>query len=89
MTLMPLFQPMAMGTGPRLGTKKANGLRGDIVGILTAQYLHATTVVTPVNSNSALERTQSFAQVIRTRIGSPYVIDGMQLSTDNVGSNRN
>ncbi len=70
---------------PLIGDEKGEWLRGDIVGILTAQYLHATTVVTPVNSNSALERTQSFAQVIRTRIGSPYVIDGMQLSTDKRG----
>ncbi|WP_296509197.1 phosphomannomutase [Rhodoferax sp.] len=63
---------------PLIGDEKGEWLRGDVVGILTAQYLHATAVVTPVSSNSALERTQSFAQVVRTRIGSPYVIEGMQ-----------
>ncbi len=63
---------------PLIGDEKGDWMRGDVVGILTAQYLHATAVVTPVSSNSALERTQSFAQVVRTRIGSPYVIEGMQ-----------
>ncbi len=63
---------------PLIGDESGEWMRGDVVGILTAQYLHATAVVTPVSSNSALERTQSFAQVVRTRIGSPYVIEGMQ-----------
>jgi phosphomannomutase len=63
---------------PLIGDEQGEWMRGDVVGILTAQYLHATAVVTPVSSNSALERTQSFAQVVRTRIGSPYVIEGMQ-----------
>jgi phosphomannomutase len=35
-------------------------------------------VVTPISSNSAVERCGSFTSVIRTRIGSPYVIEGMQ-----------
>jgi phosphomannomutase len=63
---------------PLIGDEKGEWLRGDVVGILCAQYLQATAVVTPVSSNSALERTQSFARVTRTRIGSPYVIEGMQ-----------
>ena len=63
---------------PLIGDERGEWLRGDVVGILTAQQLQATAVVTPVSSNSALESTQSFAQVVRTRIGSPYVIEGMQ-----------
>lgn len=63
---------------PLIGDEKGEWLRGDVVGILCAQYLQATAVVTPVSSNTALERTQSFKQVTRTRIGSPYVIEGMQ-----------
>jgi phosphomannomutase len=35
-------------------------------------------VVTPVSSNSVLERSGWFEQTLRTRIGSPYVIEGMQ-----------
>lgn len=52
-------------------------LRGDLVGAITARYLGADTIVTPVTSNSGLEASGAFANVIRTRVGSPYVIEGM------------
>ena len=52
-------------------------LRGDVLGILCAAYLGADAVVTPVSCNSAVEKCELFGQVIRTRIGSPYVIAGM------------
>lgn len=52
-------------------------LRGDVLGVLTARYLRALTVVTPVSSNTLVERTGAFATVARTRIGSPYVIERM------------
>jgi phosphomannomutase len=52
-------------------------IRGDTIGILTAKFLHADTVVTPVTSNSSIEGTGDFKQVIRTKVGSPYVIAGM------------
>jgi len=51
-------------------------VRGDIVGILTARFLGATSVVTPVTSNSSLEG-MGFASVVRTKVGSPFVIAGM------------
>jgi phosphomannomutase len=34
--------------------------------------------VTPVTSNSAIEALGTFASVVRTRVGSPYVIAGME-----------
>jgi phosphomannomutase len=52
-------------------------VRGDVVGILTAQFLRADAVVTPVTSNSSIEGMGAFSQVVRTRVGSPYVISGM------------
>jgi len=52
-------------------------LRGDLVGAITAKYLNADTIVTPVTSNSALDTSRLFTHVIRTRVGSPYVIEGM------------
>lgn len=55
-----------------------NFLRGDALGLLTAQYLEADIVVTPVTSNSGLETVGSFSGVVRTRVGSPYVIAAMQ-----------
>ncbi len=56
-------------------------LRGDLVGALTAAFLGADVIVTPVTSNSALERLGLFQQVVRTRVGSPYVIAGMAEAT--------
>ncbi|MGB7322083.1 MAG: phosphomannomutase [Albidovulum sp.] len=50
---------------------------GDILGLLTARALGAKIVVTPVSSNTMIEKSDAFAEVIRTRIGSPHVIAGM------------
>lgn len=63
---------------PLIGDEQGRWLRGDIVGILCSQYLAADYVVTPVSSNTAVERCARFKDVIRTRIGSPYVIAGME-----------
>lgn len=52
---------------------------GDTVGALTARYLGATHIATPVTSNSALEARLD-ATMLRTRVGSPYVIEAMQNS---------
>ncbi|MBL7590037.1 phosphomannomutase, partial [Escherichia coli] len=35
-------------------------------------------VVVPVTAGSALERSGGFKQVLRTKVGSPYVIAGME-----------
>lgn len=53
-------------------------LRGDSLGLLTARFLNADAVVTPVTSNTAIELSGLFAKVYRTRVGSPYVIEGME-----------
>jgi phosphomannomutase len=63
---------------PLLGDESGQWLRGDIVGLLCAQYLGAQGIATPVSCNTAIERCGAFPQVVRTRIGSPYVIEGME-----------
>jgi len=63
---------------PLIGDEQGQWLRGDVVGILCAQYMRADVVVTPVSSNTAVEKCGSFKNVVRTRIGSPYVIAGME-----------
>ncbi len=63
---------------PLIGDETGNWLRGDVMGILCARFLGAEVVVTPVSSNTAVERCGAFKQVRRTRIGSPYVIAGME-----------
>lgn len=63
---------------PLIGDETGTWLRGDVVGVLCAQILGADVVVTPVSSNTVVEKCGSFQTVVRTRIGSPYVIAGMQ-----------
>lgn len=65
------------GDRPLIGDETGRYFRGDAVGILTAHHLGARMVVTPVNANTALEKSGWFAHVERTRIGSPYVIAAM------------
>ncbi len=67
---------------PLISDENGRWLRGDIVGLLTAVYLDAEVVVTPVSSNSCVN-VDFFKQVIRTRIGSPYVISAMQKAAVN------
>jgi len=62
---------------PLLSDELGVWLRGDVLGILCSAYLGADAVVTPVSCNSAVEKCGLFGRVIRTRIGSPYVIAGM------------
>lgn len=66
------------GDRPLVADAAGTWLRGDILGILCAKALGAAAVVTPVSSNTALERSGWFPLVRRTRIGSPYVIAAMQ-----------
>jgi phosphomannomutase len=63
---------------PLIGDELGQWLRGDVAGILCADYLQASWVVTPVSSNSSLELSDRFTGTVRTRIGSPFVIEAMQ-----------
>ena len=65
------------GDRPLLMDRHGQFVRGDVLGLLTAQCLGADSVVTPVTSNSAIERTGFFRNVVRTRVGSPYVVEAM------------
>jgi phosphomannomutase len=62
---------------PLIADETGTWLRGDLVGMLCARFVGARTVVTPVSSNTAVERWGVFPKVIRTRIGSPYVLAAM------------
>lgn len=63
---------------PLISDEHGNWLRGDVVGILCAQALGIAQVVAPVSCISSIEACNSFSTVLRTRIGSPYVIGGME-----------
>jgi len=62
---------------PLVSDERGKWLRGDVAGILTAHFLGATFVATPVSCNTAVEKSGMFQRVVRTRIGSPYVIEAM------------
>ncbi|MCK8780197.1 phosphomannomutase [Rhizobium sp. NTR19] len=64
------------GDRPLVADETGVPLRGDLLGLITAQFLGAQVVVTPVTSNSGIEKAGSFT-VIRTKVGSPFVIAGM------------
>lgn len=66
------------GDRPLIADENGEWFNGDIVGLLTARCLGADTVVVPVSCNTAIEACGWFRRVIRTRIGSPYVIAGME-----------
>lgn len=66
------------GDRPLISDETGAWLRGDIVGLICARYLGARKVVVPVSCNTAIELCGSFETIVRTRIGSPYVIAGMQ-----------
>jgi len=65
------------GDRPLISDEFGKWIRGDIAGVLCAEYLSAETIITPVSSNTAVEKSQLFGDVIRTKIGSPYVIKAM------------
>jgi len=72
---------------PLISDERGTWLRGDVAGILCAAYLEVDTVVTPVSCNTAVEKCNRFKKVIRTRIGSPFVIAGMNQATANGAAN--
>jgi phosphomannomutase len=65
------------GDRPLMADAEGRFLRGDLLGLLTAHALGADAVATPVSSNTALERSGWIPRVVRTRIGSPYVIEAI------------
>ena len=64
------------GDRPLLADESGQILRGDFVGLITALYLGAQTVVTPVTSNSGLDRHLPHG-TLRSKVGSPFVIARM------------
>jgi len=70
-------RPLILGVDPRNGEPRF--FPGDLVGMIVAEHLGAGAVVVPVSCNDAIDRG-ALAPVLepKTRIGSPYVIAGMQ-----------
>ena len=72
-----VFSTDGDGDRPLLSDEKGIWLKGDVLGVLCANAVAATAVALPINANSAVDSV-GFKRVERTRIGSPYVIAGME-----------
>lgn len=70
-----VFSTDGDGDRPLLTDETGTYLRGDVLCLLAAQYLGVEALAVPVSCNSAVEACDSFKQVLRTKIGSPYVIE--------------
>lgn len=69
-------RPLLLGVEP--GTRRVRFFSGDLLGMVTAEYLDADAVVVPISCNDALDRGALRERVQpKTRIGSPFVIAGM------------
>lgn len=64
------------GDRPLIADEMGRIVPGDIIGIIIARFLGAGAVVTPVTSNSGTEQSLP-CPVFRSRVGSPFVIAGM------------
>jgi phosphomannomutase len=63
---------------PLLSDESGDWLKGDSLGILAGKALGIEAVAIPVSCNSGAEKSGFFKEVLRTKIGSPYVIEGIK-----------
>lgn len=70
-----IFSTDGDGDRPLIADENGDWLRGDIVGLLTAQLLGIEALAVPVSCNTTIEKSGFFKEVVKTRIGSPYVIE--------------
>ena len=64
------------GDRPLVADEKGQVLRGDLIGLITARFLKAQVVVTPITSNSGLDEHLPRG-TRRSKVGSPFVIAEM------------
>lgn len=69
-----IFSTDGDGDRPLVSDEKGEWLHGDILGLLTSIQLGIDALAVPVSCNTAIELSHRFKSVIRTKIGSPYVI---------------
>jgi phosphomannomutase len=69
-----IFSTDGDGDRPLVADENGEWLRGDVLGILCAKALNVEALSVPVSCNTAIELSDFFECVVRTKIGSPYVI---------------
>jgi phosphomannomutase len=77
-------RPLVVGVDPHTSAVRFFG--GDLVGMIAAEYLGADRVVVPITCNDGIDRG-NLAQALepKTRIGSPYVIAGLEKAREKGG----
>ncbi|MFJ5853205.1 phosphomannomutase [Enterobacter cancerogenus] len=70
-----IFSTDGDGDRPLISDENGEWLRGDILGLLASIALGIEAVAVPVSCNTAIELSLHFKSIIRTKIGSPYVIE--------------
>lgn len=65
------------GDRPLVFDENGEFVRGDLLGLLCARSLGLQAIAVPVSCNTAIERSGAFQKVVRTPIGSPFVIEAM------------
>lgn len=66
------------GDRPLLADARGEIVPGDLLGQITARVVGADHIVTPISSNSGVQEVAGVKRVLRTKIGSPFVIAGME-----------
>jgi phosphomannomutase len=73
-----IFSTDGDGDRPLIADEHGRWLRGDIVGLLCSRHLGIGSLAVPVSCNTSIEKSCLFKNVIRTKIGSPYVIEAFE-----------
>ncbi|WP_440864628.1 phosphomannomutase [Symbiopectobacterium purcellii] len=85
-SLDAIFSTDGDGDRPLLADEHGQWVRGDILGLLASFFLGIDALAVPVSCNTAIERSNFFKNVIRTKIGSPYVIESIKDLLNNYSS---
>ena len=69
-----IFSTDGDGDRPLVADEAGEWLRGDILGLLCAEALNIEALALPVSCNTVIDTSNQFSKVLRTKIGSPFVI---------------
>ncbi|HCN8483584.1 TPA: phosphomannomutase [Escherichia coli] len=72
-----IFSTDGDGDRPLVADNNGQWIKGDVLGFLCSVALDVDAIVVPINCNSMIGKVGTLISVTRTRIGSPYVLDGI------------
>ncbi|WP_350587241.1 phosphomannomutase [Pseudoalteromonas sp. 3-MNA-CIBAN-0064] len=77
-SLDAIFSTDGDGDRPLLADEKGEYLTGDVLCMLAAKSLSINALAVPISCITSIERSAYFDEVVRTKIGSPYVIEALK-----------